>query len=94
MSTEALKTLAAKLSGDNAVTCRVAVRDVVAERDAVILEISANDGEGVALPLTREAAEEIAHHLTLPFRRAHLMREITRLIAECDNEDDDHAKPH
>lgn len=97
MSTEALKTLAAKLAGDNIVTCKVAVRDVVAEHDAVILEISAEDGEGVAIPLTCEAAEEIAHHLTLPFRRAHLLREITRLLAECGAEGaegEDHAKPH
>ncbi len=100
MTTEALKKLAAQLSGGYNVQCKFAIRDVVADHGAVILEISTDDCEGVGLPLTRDVAEEIAHQLVMPFRRFHLAREIARLISECDDpqpndEGDDHAqKPH
>lgn len=99
MSNEVLKALAAKLSGGHNVSCSFAIRDAVADHGAVILEISTDDSDGIGLPLTREVAEEIAHQLVMPFRRAHLAREIARLIAECDDpqnndEGPDHAKPH
>lgn len=99
MSNEALKALAAKLSGGHNVSCSFAIRDAVADHGAVILEISTDDSDVIGLPLTREVAEEIAHQLVTPFRRAHLAREIARIIAECDDpstdEGADHAhKPH
>lgn len=58
-------------------------------------------GKGVMeLMVDRDTAESLAHALVMPFRRAHLAREIARLISECDDpqpndEGDDHAqKPH
>lgn len=85
MSNEALKALAAKLSGGHNVSCSFAIRDAVADHGAVILEISTDDSDGIGLPLTREVAEEIAHQLVMPFRRAHLAREIARIMSECDD---------
>ena len=98
MQSEALKRLAAVLSGDTNIECKFAIRDLTVEHNAVMLIIEAG-GEGIALPLNCEAAEEIAHNLVMPFRRAHLAREIARIIAECDDpstdEGVDHAhKPH
>lgn len=98
MQSEALKRLAAVLSGDTNIECKFAIRDLTVEHNAVMLIIEAG-GEGVAIPLDREAAEEIAHNLVMPFRRAHLAREIARIMSECDDPstdtEGDHAhKPH
>ena len=97
MDTKPLKHLAARLSGDNDIECKFSVRDITADHDAVILCIQAGD-DGIGIPLTREAAEEIAHALVMPFRRAHLARETARLLSESDapqpDEGPDHAKPH